>query len=343
MSIDRKSRIACLGLALSYLLGGCSGGDKPEAPATNKPKPKPSASASATPGSTPGATASGTATPGASGTPSGDLTPAPGISPLGGKPASEAEKEYYTKKKQAEDLALAQNYTEAIPLFEELHTENAEDVDVMFYLLLSHGASESAPSKKSKAFGFAEKVVKAAPDSREADKARSYINSANLSIPDKFKYGTDTMASMGNWVMAEEAAFKPTADLAFHTDMKARGLSPLDQATLWETEASPATSTVTEKVPKGTEVKVLGVKDFIYGLTSWRKKVVDDPAKYDTTIFDVTAMYVEVTGEGPLKGKKGWIVNHVDRYLGTEGDAWGAWISNRLKVPREADMATATP
>lgn len=337
MSIDRKSRIACLGLALSVLLGGCSGGDKPDDSATKKPKPKPSASASATP-------SSGMSTPAASGSPSGDLTPAPNISPLGGKPASEAEKEYYGKKKQAEDLALAQNYTEAIPLFEALHAENPEDVDVMFYLLLSHGAGEAAPSKKSKAYAYAEKVVKAAPDSREADKARSYINSANLNIPDKFKYSTDTMASMGGWVLTEEATYKPTSDLAFHTGMKARGLSPGDQAKLWETEASPETSTVTEKVPKGTEVKVLGIKDFIYGLTSWRKKVAEDPAKYDTTIFDVTAMYVEVTGEGPLKGKKGWIVNHVDRYLGSsEGDAWGAWISNRLKVLREADMATESP
>lgn len=334
MSIDRNFRIACLGLALSLLLGGCSG-NKPDDSATAKPTPK--ATAATTP-------AAGTATPGASGSPSADLTPDAGISPLGGKPASEAEIEYYGKKKQAEDLALAQNYAEAIPLFEALHAENPEDVDVMFYLLLSHGANEPAPTKKSKAYAYAEKLVKTAPDSREAGKARSYINSANLNIPDKFKYGTDTMLAMGGWVLSEEATYKTSVDMPFHTEIKARGLSPQDQATLWETEAAPATSPATEKLPKGTEVKVLGVKDFIYGLTSWRKKVVEDPDKYDTTIFDVSAMYVEVTGEGPLKGQKGWIVNQVDRFLanGAE-DPWGAWISNRLKVLREQDLNTESP
>jgi tetratricopeptide (TPR) repeat protein len=261
---------------------------------------------------------------------------------LGGKPASEAEKEYYTKKKAAEDLALAKNYEEAIPLFEELHAQDPQDVDVMFYLMLSHGSTEQAPNKKSKAFEFAEKILKSAPESREASKARSYVNSANLNIPDKFSYGADTMATQGGWVMTEEALYKTSADFPIHTSMQAR-LAPPDQAILWETEASPATSSGSEKLPKGTEVKVLSVKDFIYGLTSWRKPVKADPDNYDTTMFDVSAMYVEVTSEGPLKGKKGWIVNHIDRYLGTEGDAWGSWISNRLKVLREADLATESP
>lgn len=335
MSIVRKSRIACLGLALPLLIGGCSGGgDNPTASPT---KAQPAVSA------TPGGTATPGATPAASGSPSADLTPQPGISPLGGKPASEAEKEFYTKKKQAEDLSLVGNYEEAIPLFEALHAENPEDLDVIFYLMKSHGAKEVAPSKKSKAFTFAEKVLKAAPDSREAAKARSYVNSANLSIPDKFKYGADTMFSEGNWVLSEEAIYKTSSDVPLHTEMQARGIGPADQAALWETEASPSTAIGVEKLPKGTEVKVLSVEDYIHGTTSWRKKVDANPDKYDTTIFDVSAMYVEVTSEGPLKGKKGWVVNHVDRYLGTEGDAWGAWISNRLKITREADLATATP
>lgn len=270
------------------------------------------------------------------------MTPEARISPLGGKPASDAEKEYYNKKKQAEDLALAKNYKDAIPVFDELHAQSPEDVEVMFYLMLSHGSTEDAPSKKSKAYEFAQKILDQGPSSREAEKARSYVNSANLTIPEKFKYGTDTMASRGEWVMTEEAVYKTQAELPLHVEMSAR-LTPNDQSILWETEASPATASGFETLPKGTEVKVLSVKDFIYGLTSWRKKVEANPSQFDTTMFDVSALYVEVTSEGPLKEKKGWIVNHVDRYLGTEGDGWGVWISNRLGILREADLEEASP
>jgi hypothetical protein len=332
MSIDRKARVATLGLLLPLLLGGCSGGDKP----ANSPTPKQT--------STP---AAASASPQASSSPVAEATPDDSFSPLGGKPATEAEKEYYAKKKEAEDLALAQNYEKAKPLFEELHAQSPEDVEVLFYLVLSYGATEEAPSRTSKAYQYAEKVLAVAPESREAGKARSYINTANLELPPKFKYGTDTMVSRGNWVLEQGATYKASADIAFHTSMTGR-ISQDDQSTLWETEASPATATGAEKLPKGTEVRVLGVKEFLYGLTSWRKPLKAKPDSYDKTMFDVSAMYVEVVSEGPLKGKQGWIVNQVDRYVAdgpvAEGiDPWGAWISNRLNVPREADLATATP
>ena len=320
--------VGLLGLLFPLVVAGCSGGgDAPASPAAS-----PAVSA---------ATPAATGAPAATATPSADLTPGTGISPLGGTPATEEEKEFYNKREEAKDLALARNYVAAIPLLEALHAENPEDMDVMFYLLLCYGSTEDAPKKNSKAFGVAEKIVKRSPDSREADKARSYMNSANLTIPEKFQYGDDTMIAMGSWVMTEEATYKLTSEASLHTGMQARGLSATDQAVLWETEASPATAGATDKLPKGTEVKVLAVKDYLYSLTSWRKKVESDPAKYDTTMFDVTAMYVEVISEGPLKGKKGWMVNHVDRFLGS--DAWGSWISNRLKVLREADMETPTP
>jgi hypothetical protein len=329
MFIYRKSRVAVLSLLFPVLVAGCSGGG--DAPAT--PTRQPTASAS------PQATSSPVAA-----TPSPDLTPGTGISPLGGKPATEEEKVFYNKRERAKDLALAKNYPAAIPLLEELHVEKPEDMDTMFYLLLSYGSTEEVPKKNSKAFAMAEAIIKESPESREADKARSYINSANLSIPEKFQYGKDTMLAMGEWVPDQEATYKLTGEAALHTNIQARGLSPSDQTVLWETEASPGTSSVTERLTKGAEVKVLAVKDFLYSLTSWRKKVDAKPAKFDTTMFDVTAMYVEVVSEGPLKGKKGWIVNHIDRYLGaTEGDEWGSWISNRLKVERENDLATPAP
>lgn len=329
MRITRKTAVLCLGLTLPLLAGGCSGGG--DAPAT--PTATPTVVATATPQATPTASLS----------PTVELTPDAFHSPLGGKPATEAEKEYYARKKEAEDLALARNYTDAIPIFEQLLEQEPGDVEVIFYLMLSHGSTEGAPSKNSKAYPYAEKIVKDHPASREAEKARAYVNSANLSIPDKFKYGTDTMEQRGDWVLAEEPVYKTSGELKFHTGIPAR-LTPADQAVLWETEASPSTAPVTDLIPKGASVKVLSIKDFLYSLTSWRKPIRPNDVEYDNTIFDVTALYIEVTSEGPLLGKKGWIVHHVDRYLGvSEEDPWGVWISNRLKVDREADLQPPTP
>ncbi len=329
MNLTRKS---CFALAFPLLLGGCSGGG--DAPATSTPQPAATA--------TPAATASATASAAPTSTPSADLTPGTRLSPLGGKPLSEAEKEYNNRKLEAKDMGLAGNHAAAIPALEELLAKNPQDVEVLFYLVRSYGSMEEAPNKKSKAYSYAEEILKIGPSSREAEKARSYINTANLELPENFPYKVDTMVSMGNWVFNPGDSFKTTAELPFHSSIGAR-FGPSDQTVLWETEASPATAVGIEKLPKGTEVKVLSSKDFMYSLSSWRKplKVVKD--QYDKTMFDVTAMYVEVASEGPLKGKKGWIVNHVDRYLATDGDGWGAWISNRLKVPREADLATPTP
>lgn len=315
---------------MPLLLAGCSGGgDQP----TGTPAPP----------QTPAATASVPATS-ASASPTAALTPGTEISPLGGKPLTDEEKEYLNKLQQAKDLALAKNYEKAIPLLDELHQQRPDDLDVSFYLMLSHGSTEKAPSKTSKAFEYAQKVMEGSPDSREGERARSYINSANFSLPPTFKYGKETIGSGGGWVLNDTATYKATADMPFHSAISSR-LAPNDQSVLWETEASPATATSAEKLAQGTEVKVLSTKDFLYGLTGWRKPIKDDLKEYDNTIFEVAAMYVEVTGEGPLKGKKGWIVNQVDRWLAAkpEGeDEWGVWIPNRLKVEREADF-TAEP
>lgn len=329
MSIARKSVATYVALVLPLLAGGCSKGEE--------------VSATPTAVATVVATATPQVTPTAGPNPETELTPDAFHSPLGGKPATEEEKEYYTRKKEGEDLALARNYAKAIPLFEELLEQQPDDVEVIFYLMLSHGATENAPGKSSKAYPYAEKIVKEHPLSREIDKARAYVNSANLVVPDKFKYGTDTMESKGEWVIDEKPSYKASTDLAFHTSMPAR-IGPNEQAVLWETEASPATATGVEKLPKGAEVKILAFKEFLHGLTSWRKPVRPKEGEYDNTMFDVTAMYVEVISEGPLLGQKGWVVNHSDRYLGiNEEDPWGVWLSNRLGVPRESDLQTPAP
>lgn len=333
MLITQSTRVRCLAVAVPLLLSGCSGGGSDQPSGTPTPAKTPAAAVTAAP------------TAAASVSPSAALTPGDNFSPLGGKPLSEEEKEYLNKLQQAKDLALAKNYEKAVPLLDELHAQKPEDLDVMFYLMLSHGSTEAAPSKTSKAFEYAQKVLAGSPDSREGERARSYINSANFAVPPNFKYGTATIGSGGGWVLNETATYKATVDMPFHSAISGR-LSPGDQAVLWETEASPSTATTAEKLAKGTEVKVISTKEFLYGLTSWRKPIKNDFKEFDPTIFDVAAMYIEVTGEGPLKGKKGWVVNQVDRWQAAkpEGeDEWGVWITNRLKVDRNADLEPAKP
>ena len=325
MIIARNHRLSCLTLITPLLLVGCSGGgDQPTQSAT------PATSATAPP----------TTAPTVAVAPTASLTPTVALSPLGGKPLSEEEKEYLNKLQSAKDLALAKNYDKAIPLLDELHTSKPDDPDVVFYLMLAHGSTEKAPTKTSKAYEYAQKVLEGSPDSRSSQRARSYVNSSNFSLPADFKYGTDTIGTQGNWILNETATYKTSADMPFHSALPGR-LGAQDQAVLWETEASPATATGAEKLPKGTDVKVLTNKNFLHSLTSWRKPIKSDLKVFDDTIFDVAAMYVEVVSDGPLKGKKGWIVNQIDRYRAPspEGeDEWGVWIPNRLKVEREADF-----
>lgn len=328
MRIDKNSRLNCIGLMLAWTLGGCSGGDPAQSPT-----PTPAVSLSPSVAASPATTAS----------PSDEFTPAPGVSPLGGKPLSEEEKEYQLKLKKAEEFTLSRNYEEGIPLLEELHEENPKELATLFYLLLSYGTNEDIPVKDSKAYNYAQKILTLDPNSREAAKARSYVNSANLVLPPGFKYGKDTVGLLGGWVVDPEGIYKAKTDIPFHSSIQAR-LGSDDQTTLWETEASPSTSTGPETLPKGTEVKVLSIKEFFYSLTSWKKALKGKPDLFDKSMFDVAAMYVEVVSEGPLKEKKGWIVNHAERFVNAEGDEqWGVWISNRLDVPREAELVSETP
>ena len=167
MRIDKNSRLNCIGLMLAWTLGGCSGGDPAQSPT-----PTPAVSLSPSVAASPATTAS----------PSDEFTPAPGVSPLGGKPLSEEEKEYQLKLKKAEEFTLSRNYEEGIPLLEELHKENPKELATLFYLLLSYGTNEDIPVKDSKAYNYAQKILTLDPNSREAAKAR-YLRQFGKSGP----------------------------------------------------------------------------------------------------------------------------------------------------------------
>lgn len=330
MSIKHRICVTSLGILLPLLLAGCSG---------KKDTPAATPTAQAASSSSPAAGTEQSSTPLA--TPSTDLTPDAKLSPLGGTPATAEEIEIYNRKQEAKDLALNQNFDKAIPLFEQLHSELPDDVEVTFYLLICYGTTEKEPNKKSKAYEYAQAILKTSPNSREAEKANSYINSANFSLPPGFKYGPNSMDVMGEWVIEEDASFKAKIDIPLHTSLSTR-LGPAEQAILWESEASPANSDA-EKLPKGTTVKVTKFKEFLYGLNSWRKAIPAKTTAYDTSMFSVSAVYIEVTSDGPIKGTKGWIVNESDRYLGEPEKEWGVWIDNRLGIPRQSEVTNEEP
>ena len=323
------------GIAVGIALGGCSG-DDPATDPTASASPKATDTASASPDATP----DGTATPEATAAPSTGQSPDPNFSPLGGKPATEEEKEYYRLQKKAEDFVLSRNYEKAIPLLEQALQQRPEDPENAFYLLLSHGSLEMVPSKGSAAYPYAKKVVELSPKSNEAGRARAYLVGAEFTVPKDFKYGDKTFFTYGGFLHDQGTAYKLGADAALHVDLNAR-LSKEGKATLWEAEIAPQMSTGTVPLKKGTEVQILAETHYFHSLTSWRKPLPAQPQEYDDSIFEVNAFYVEVVSEGENKGKKGWMVNQVDRYIAKEGeDPFGVWIQDRLGLVREAETKT---
>ena len=230
---------------------------------------------------------------------------------------------------------LAKSYEEAIPLLEQAHEQQPDDVENSFYLLLSHGSLEQVPSKGSAAYPYAKKVMELDPGSNEASRARAYLIGSELSIPKDFKYGKNTMAAKGAFVYDPEAAYKLATDAPLHTEIEPR-MRRDDDATLWEAEVAPDMVTNTTLLTKGTEVAILSEKRFFYSLTSWRKRLPKEPKEFDNNIFEVNAFYVEVVSEGDNRGKKGWLVNQIDRHIDENAaDQFGVWIPDRLKLERQ--------
>lgn len=305
-----KLGILYCGMAASLFLSGCSGSGDPDA------TPSPTTSA----------------------TPVARETLEPNISPLGGKPATEEEKEYYRLQKKAEDLVLSRNYKEAIPLLEQAYEQQPKDVENVFYLLLSHGSLEVVPSKGSAAYPYAQQVIDLAPKTNEAERARAYLVGCELNIPKDFKYGKKTFALLGDFVFEPETPYKLVTDAPLHTEIGTR-IGKEGKATLWEAEVAPEMIGGTITITKDTEVQLLAQQHYFYSLTSWRKPLPKQPKKWSDSIFEINAFYVEVLSDGDNKAKKGWLVNQVDRWVGHEGeDPFGVWIPDRLNLLREAEV-----
>jgi hypothetical protein len=314
MLTNSKIGLLGCGLAAGLMLAGCSGDEDPAASPTVSASPTVEVAATPPPN-----------------------TPDPNISPLGGKPATEEEKQYYRLQKKAEDMVLSRAYEEAIPLLEQAYEQRPKDMENSFYLLLSHGSLELVPSKGSAAYPYAKTVVELAPNTSEAQRANAYLIAAEFEVPKDFKYGKKTFYGWGGFVFEEGKAYKLAVESPLHTDIGPR-LTKQDKALLWETEVAPKMTPDTLKLSKGTEVQLLSQAHYFHSLTSWRKPLPEDPQEFDDTIFEVNAFYVEVVSEGDNKGKKGWIVNQIDRYLNPDAeDPFGVWIPDRLTLVREAE------
>ena len=135
-------------------------------------------------------------------------------------------------------------------------------------------------------------------------------------------------------------SYKLIFSAPLHTKVGAR-LGKDGKATLWEAEIAPKMVRGITKLSKGAEVQLLSENHFYYGLTSWRKPLKQNPQDKDLneSIFEINAFYVEVVSDGDSKGKKGWLVNKVDRYISdTDQDPFGTWIPDRLGLGREVDQ-----
>lgn len=309
----RSIRVASLGLVFPLLLAGCGGDD-----------PDPSPTTSATPAAT-------TKAP----PPVATNTPDPHFSPLGGKPATEAEKKYDRAQKVAQDTQHSKKYEEAIPLFNELVKERPDDAENYFYLMLSHGWLEGRPTKDSEAYKNAKKVLELTPTGKHAKRATRYCIAAEFVEPgDDFKYKINTRTAQEKFEHYPDETYKLAAETPLHADLKP-ALDKDGKATLWEAEISPGHYPKLEKLPKGLMVKVLGEQAYFYSLNSWRKPVRRAPSKYNDKMFDVAVFYIEVVAEGEHKGKKGWVVHHMDRWIDRLGeDPWAEWISNRVDLSK---------
>ncbi len=326
MGIVTKLTQFGLAAALALPLYGCSGGDAPtEDGATPSPTP----------------VAAATTTPAPEATPA-RAEPNPNLSPLGGKPLTEEEAEYYRQQKRAEDFALAGNYAEALPILESAVEKNPDDPKNYFYLLLSYGAEEPFPTLDSKAAEAANKIVELVPTSNYAARARSYLHAAEFSLPDSFNYGSDTMHSKGDWEIDRNAMYTLSTPALFHPEIPPRPRTP-ELTQLWEGEAKAENAPKAIELPKDQTFHILSNRSFHFGLNSWFKPLPPNLTTFDPTHFLVEAFYIELTPEEDAPPKtpprRGWIVNHAERYVErAPEDPWGVWIDNRAKVLRQADV-----
>ena len=160
---------------------------------------------------------------------------------------------------------------------------------------------------------------------------------AELSIPEDFEYGKKTFASYGKFLYDDETAYKLQDDSPLHVNLSQR-LGKSAKAKLWEAEISPKMVGGLVNLKKDTEVRILAETHYFYSLTSWRKPLPREPKEYSSNIFELNAFFIEVISEGEDKGKTGWLVNQMDRYLDeTKNDPFGTWIPDRLGLDREAD------
>lgn len=315
-------------LALCFGLAGCGGGG-------GDPAPSPSGTAAAT--ATPGTDATPDATPA---TPVANGTPSTAVTPFEAETPSPEEVAYYRLKKKAEDLVLSRAYEEAIPILMEAAETKPQDGEVQFFLMLAHGNLEREPAPDSEAYKYAQKVLEMLPRSNEADKAASYIASAH-SEPEveRTTVGSDTLDLFrGQWKIEEGFIYRNQEECYMFTGA-AKTLGVDGERRLWQMEVYPEGEPEKVLVPANTPMVIINDTQYPYGKNSWRRPLprkIGPGTEFDRTVYMVAAVYVEITAEGELAKKRGWIVNQMDRWIATrpgEKEPWGVWVENRLKLP----------
>ena len=303
--------------ALAFSLLACGGGGGGGGKKKKKKKKK-----------TPSPTATVAPTPAVVYTPSGPFTP------FVAETASPEEVAYYNLKKKAEDLVLAKSYEEALPVLQEALETNADDHDIHFLLLLTHGNLEVEPTVDSEAYKHAKRVIEIKATANEAQRARSYIASAHSEpeVP-RTEVGSDTIPKA--WAVEEGAAYELTVPCSLLLGEK-QSLGVKGKRRLWEMEVYPEGEDNKIDLPAKTQMVILAKENFLYSKLSWRGRTPTERKLFDSTMYNLGAFFVEVTGDGEFKGKKGWIVNQMDRFISDDPESpWGVWTPNRLLVPKK--------
>lgn len=316
-------------LAIGLLTSGCSGGGTP--PATPTTAVTTSATTSVETTTTPAAT--GTETPGAeTGTPEATASGTPGETASGTPTAEETLDPAYVKlKEEGVNLALGKGYADAVPALEKALEVKPDDPEVHFYLMLSQGNLEETPTPKSPAYTHAKKVLDLAPGSTMAERARDYILSAESEPKKPMKdLPADPIGPPHDWLVKQNAVYTMEAPVYMIPDKKfGDDLSK----ELWYLELVPQSVTEKVLVPKGTQFTIHSGLDYYYGKTSW-KGGKPRPEEFDTNMYELNVFEIEIES-GDMKGKRGWYVNQLDRFLGVdekENPVFGVKIGPRLGI-----------
>lgn len=266
--------------------------------------------------------------------------PEPAPSPSQSQVSPQEAAKYQALRDKANVFLTNRDFEKALPLVEEATALYPDDQDNIYNLFLCLGWQETEPSKDSRAYPLAEKVLANEPTSKRSTRAQRYLVAAELEAPEK--YGDNTRWNQAQFFYYGNETYALADSVRLHTQL-GKKLKKAGHTDLWGAEASPKRYPNLTVIPKGEKVQIRSEASFYFSSTNWRKPLPKKIKTFDKTMYDVAAFYIEVVS-GEHKGKKGWMLFHADRWLDRPGtDQWGVWLANKINLSQPYDLATGKP